>query len=104
MCCYLLLPKEYEGRLPMVICLQGHTKSFYPVSLELDGVLADLGTGRLVREGQPFSVRLTPAEEGKTVSVSVIAGGEDITDRVWSDGVVSIPAVTCDITVTAASA
>ena len=80
------------------------TESFYPVSLELDGVLADLGTGRLVREGQPFSVRLTPAEEGKTVSVSVIAGGEDITDRVWSDGVVSIPAVTCDIMVTAASA
>ena len=80
------------------------TEPFYPVSLELDGVLADLGTGRLVREGQPFSVRLTPAEEGKTVSVSVIAGGENITGRVWSEGVVSIPAVTCDITVTAASA
>ncbi len=80
------------------------TEPFYSVSLELDGVLADLGTGRLVREGQPFNVRLTPSEEGQTVSVRVLAGGEDITDRVWSDGVVSIPAVTCDITVTAASA
>ncbi len=80
------------------------TEPFYSVSLELDGVAADLGTGRLVREGQPFSVRLAPSEEGKTVSVSVIAGGEDITDKAWSDGVVTIPSVTCDITVTAASA
>ncbi len=80
------------------------TETFYPVSLELDGVLADLGTGRLVREGQPFSVRLTPSEEGQTVSVRVLAGGEDITGKVWSGGVVSIPAVTCDITVTATSA
>ena len=25
-CCHLLLPLEYEGKLPLVICLQGHTK------------------------------------------------------------------------------
>ena len=74
------------------------------MSLELDGVLADLGTGRLVREGQPFSVRLTPSEEGQTVSVRVLARGEDITDRVWSDGVVSIPAVTEEITIEAKAA
>ena len=80
------------------------TEPFYPVSLELDGVLADLGTGRLVREGQPFSVRLTPSEEGQTVSVRVLARGEDITDRVWSDGVVSIPAVTEEITIEAKAA
>ena len=77
------------------------TDAFHPVSLELDGVLADLGTGRLVREGQPFSVSLTPEDEGKTISVRVTAGGEDITDRVWANGTVLIPSVTEEVTIEA---
>lgn len=38
-CCYLLLPETYEGRLPLIICLQGHTKGCH------------ISLGRAVYEG-----------------------------------------------------
>ena len=79
------------------------TETYHQVTLELDGVLADYGTDRLVREGQPFNVALSAEEEGKTFTVRVTAEGEDITDEVYSDGVVSIPAVTGEVTVTASA-
>ena len=64
------------------------TGTFHPVTLGLSGVLADCGCGRLVREGQPFAVTLTAAEEGAELSVRVTADGEDITGSVVADGVV----------------
>ena len=44
-CCYLLLPKEYEVRLPMVICLQGHTKGCH------------ISLGRVKYEGDELKIR-----------------------------------------------
>ena len=82
---------------------QWKTEPYHQVTLELDGVLADYGTDRLVREGQPFNTALTAEKEGKTLSVRVTADGEDITDKVCVDGSVSIPAVTGEVTITASA-
>ena len=54
-------------------------------------------------DGQPFSVTLTPTTgyEINNSSVVVLMGAVDITENVYSNGVVSIPSVTDDIAITA---
>ena len=76
------------------------TEPYHKVTLDLTGVYADYGTDRLVREGQSFTAVLT-AEEGKPFTVRVTSEGQDITETVYADGVINIPAVTAEITVTA---
>ncbi|MBR6114522.1 MAG: hypothetical protein IKQ10_04990 [Oscillospiraceae bacterium] len=76
------------------------TDPYQTVALDLMAVEADYGANRLVRRGDPFSCTLKAAAEGDVLA-AVTMDGEDITDEVWADGKITIPAVTGDVTIMA---
>ena len=63
-CCYLLLPKEYEGRLPMVICLQGHTKGCH------------ISLGRVKYEGDELKIGDGDRDFGLQVGTGTLLAAE----------------------------
>ena len=72
----------------------------HTVSLALDGVTADYGDDKIVVDGDSFTLDLT-ASGGKELTVTVTMGGKDITASAYSKGIVTIDAVTADVTITA---
>lgn len=58
-------------------------------------------TGETIGESEAFSATLTPAEGYKIDTVEVMMGETDITSTAYSAGVVTIPNVTGDVTITA---
>jgi len=78
----------------------GYCVTTHTVSLELDGVTADYGDDKIVVSGDAFTVNLTA---GDSLEVKVTMGGADITEAVYADGTVTIPAVTADVVITAKS-
>ena len=61
---------------------------------------ADYGDDKIVVSGDSFCVNLTASDDMK---VTVTMGGKDITASAYSNGTVTIDAVTADVTVTAKS-
>lgn len=57
-----------------------------------------------IRAGKPYTATITMESGFSTLSVTVTMGGVDVTASVYSNGVISIPAVTGDIVVTAIAA
>lgn len=107
-----------EGSNTLTVIYQGQTATFavtgtgksqtgdapvgYLVLLELTGCTADRANG-YVTGGLPLAVRLT-AEAGYTLEgarVQVTLDGGDITDQAYSEGLVTIGAVTGDVVITA---
>lgn len=73
----------------------------YPVTYTLTGCTSS-NTLRSAVEGKAYTTTLTPNDSDAVWSgVSVYMGGTDITDQCYSDGTVSIEAVTGDIVINA---
>ena len=58
-CCHLMTPLSYEGRLPMIICLQGHSKGMH-ISMGIPNNIQDFYIVSNRRNGfagtNPFSL------------------------------------------------
>ena len=80
------------------------TPEFHRVRFELDGVEADYGTDRLVREAAPFRGKLKSADPDAAFTVEITMDGRDITSQAYKNGVVNIAAVTADVTIRAKKA
>lgn len=74
----------------------------YSVTSILIGVESD-NPSAVVAEGGSFSASLTVADGYEITKVVVTMGGVDITAEAYSNGVVSIPAVTGDVIITASA-
>ncbi len=72
----------------------------YPVSHSLNNVKASLGHYKGISAGKTFSEELFGSE---TIDVKITMGGEDITEKCYSDGVVNIEPVSGPIEITASA-
>lgn len=73
----------------------------YRVTNTLTNVTTD-NANIVVPDGEKYTATLTPTI-GKITAVSVTMGGVDVTDTVYSDGVITIPSVTGNVVITAAA-
>ena len=73
---------------------------YHTVSYALTSVNSS-NTTASVKDGEAYAATLSVAENYKIQSVIVTMGGVDITDTAYSDGIISIAAVTGDIVITA---
>ncbi len=115
---YTLSGSVREGSNTITVIYQGQTAEFtvvgtgssqegtapvgWLVTLELTGCTADRSDGYVTGD-LPLAVRLT-ADEGYTLEnaqVRVVMGGTDITATAYANGLVTIPAVTGDVVITA---
>ena len=80
----------------------GHTT--YDVTFELDDVVVMEGTSRAVPAGKPFVARLGYVGDPRLLEISIYMGSTDITADCYADGMITIPAVTDNVTVRAALA
>lgn len=55
----------------------------------------------VVGKGDSYTATITPFANAEMQTVTVTMGGVDVTDTVYADGVINIPAVTGDIVITA---
>lgn len=81
-------------------------KAFYDGMFRVTYALNNIVTSNsaiAVEDGERFTTALTADIGYKIASVTVTMGGEDITDSVYSDGIISIESVTGDIVITAVS-
>ena len=80
----------------------GGEPNTFSVTYNLTDVTSD-NTAEVVKEAFPFTATLT-ASEGLLIredNLSITMGGEDITDLVYADGVITIPLVKGEIVITA---
>ena len=80
----------------------GGEPNTFSVTYNLTDVTSD-NTAEVVKEAFPFTATLT-ASEGLLIredNLSIAMGGEDITDSVYADGVITIPLVKGEIVITA---
>ena len=75
-----------------------YTASYHTVSMALENATADYGTDKLVMDGDSFTLHLNSPDR---LQVTVTMDGKDVTASVYADGVISIPAITGDVTITA---
>lgn len=75
-------------------------EAVYTVRCDLEHVSADCVAEKKILAGQSFSAELG-TESSYEMTVRVTMGGKDITDSVYENGVVTIDAVTDDVTITA---
>lgn len=73
----------------------------HDVSFELTDTVALEGTARTVLSGGELTVTLSPLDASRPLEVSVVMGGEDITESCYANGSITIPAVTDDVYITA---
>ena len=71
------------------------------VTYVLDALITADTSVSVVENGRALTVTLSPAEDYKLQSVTVTVGGVDVTASVYANGVVTIPAVTGDVVITA---
>ena len=55
----------------------------------------------IVLPGNPYMAKLIPTCDYFDITVKVTMGGKDITNSVYADGIINIPTVTGDVTITA---
>ena len=77
--------------------LEAGEHTVYPVTHELTGAKSSLSYYKGVSAGKPFDTVIT----GDDITVTVTMGGVDITDQVYAEGRITIPAVTGEIVITA---
>jgi len=70
----------------------------HTVTFDLTNVSADYGANKVVLDGDSFSVNL---KANDTLSVTVMMGGQNITDDVYNNGNITIEKVTADVIITA---
>ena len=75
---------------------------FWTVTNVLENVSTDNETDA-VEENGAYTAELQPLEGYSMSTVNVTMGGEDVTDAVYADGAITIPAVTGDVVITAAA-
>lgn len=75
----------------------------YSVASTLENVTMD-NSRSLLAENDSYTAVLTAADGYELDTVTVTMGGADITADIYAEGVISIPAVTGDIVITAAAA
>lgn len=93
---------NYGAGYDRVVPFADNAAVYYTVSSDLEHVFISDDTASVVH-GAAYSVYLT-AETGYTLdSVSVTMGGEDVTSTVYSNGKVTISAVTGDVAISAAA-
>lgn len=91
---------NYGADRDIPLASRSSTGDIFTVSLNLTNVTASCALVN-VREGDPYENTLS-TQRGYTIdSVVVTMGGVDVTDTVYSDGVIAIEAVTGDIVITA---
>ena len=73
--------------------------SYYSIGASLTGASLT-GSATTVKEGDPYTGTITVADGYTLQSVVITMGGVDITSSVYSNGAISIPAVTGNVTVT----
>ena len=78
-------------------------KVYYPVTASLTNVTLSNAT-LSVEAGQPYNATLTIPDGYEWKRVVITMGGTDITATVYSNGVINIPAVTGNVTITASAA
>ena len=87
-----------ETELTFHVCL---TKVVgFNITNQLTNITSD-NDSTFQKENSSYTATLTPAEHCEISSVSVVMGGEDITDTAYADGAISIDAVTADVVITA---
>lgn len=75
---------------------------YYSVTDNLSNVAISGGTTR-VEEGNPYTATLSIPDGYEWGAVKITMGGTDITNSVYSNGVISIPSVTGNIIITASA-
>ena len=73
-------------------------------ALNITNVLTNVATNNAtsaIEYNEPYTATLSPSEYYDIGDVSVVMGGVDITDSVYSNGTINIPNVTADVTITA---
>lgn len=81
--------------VPVVVC--------WSITAQLTGCTIGNGASS-VTEGSAYTAALEVSEGFTLESISVTMGGVDVTAGVYADGVISIPAVTGDVVITAVAA
>lgn len=76
--------------------------SYYTVTSTLTNVTSS-NNARIVEAGQPYSATLTIPDGYEWRRVIVKMGGVDVTASVYSNGVINIPSVTGDVSITASA-
>ena len=76
--------------------------TYYSVSTSLTNVTIS-GEAASVEEGQPYTATLSIASNYEWKSVKITMGGTDVTSSVYSNGTISIPAVTGNVVITASA-
>ena len=73
-------------------------------ALNITNVLTNVATNNAalaIEYNEPYTATLSPSEYYDLGDVSVVMGGVDITNSVYSNGNINIPNVTADVTITA---
>ena len=73
-------------------------------ALNITNVLTNVATNNAaltIEYNEPYTATLSPSEYYDLGDVSVVMGGVDITNSVYSNGSINIPNVTADVTITA---
>lgn len=74
----------------------------YTVAYNLTNVISS-NAAETADDGQPFSTTIKPRDGSVIDTVAVVMGGTDVTNSVYADGVVTIPAVSGNVVITAAA-
>jgi lysophospholipase L1-like esterase len=86
----------------LIDAMMGEENAAFTVSQNLVNVTANTSAG-VVLAGESWEVALTPAPGFGELTVTVTVGGQDLTESVYADGVIHIPAVTGDVVITASA-
>ncbi len=84
----------------LIDALVGKENASFTVTYDLANVTAD-AKDSIVLGGGAFAAKLTAAAGFADMHVTVTMGGVDVTDRVYANGKVTIPAITGDVVITA---
>lgn len=87
----------YGAGYDRTISLEGI--AYYSIHTDLTGATIE-SSATSIREGDSYTGAITVTEGYTLDSVVVTMGGEDITDEVYADGVVTIPEVTGTVVIT----
>ena len=80
----------------------GGDSTIYTITYNLANTVCSVSTST-ISAGSPFSATLTAEENYNLDAVTVTMGGEDVTENVYSDGEISISAVTGNVVIVAVS-
>ena len=76
-------------------------KKHHEVTFELDNVIAMEGTTRTIVDGDSFVANLSGKITSRNLKVNIFMGEKDITSECYNNGIISISAVTNNVTIKA---